>query len=130
MFYNYGGRGISVCEEWKNDYITFRNWALENGYKEELQIDRINNNGNYEPNNCRWVTSKINGNNKRNNRLITYKNKTMTLKSWCEKLGLKYKFVWQRIVRHNWSVKDAFEIPAGPDRGNQYTIKTWQSQQK
>ena len=67
-FYEYyGGRGITICPEWTNDYIKFRDWALSNGYKENLQINRINNNGNYEPNNCNWVTSADNCQNKRNN---------------------------------------------------------------
>ena len=57
---NYGGRGITICQEWVNDYTKFRNWALNNGYQEGLTIDRINNNGNYEPTNCQWLTSKEN----------------------------------------------------------------------
>jgi len=56
----YGGRGIKICDEWKNDFITFRGWALANGYQENLTIDRINNNGNYEPNNCQWITASEN----------------------------------------------------------------------
>jgi len=65
QFKNYGGRGIIICPEWTNDYIAFRDWSLSNGYKEGLQINRINNDGNYEPSNCRWIT---NGENLRNTR--------------------------------------------------------------
>lgn len=61
---NYGGRGISICKEWLNDFKSFYNWAIENGYEKELQIDRINNNGNYEPHNCRFVTNLENQKNK------------------------------------------------------------------
>lgn len=57
-FNDYGGRGITVCDEWKNDFESFKKWSLSNGYSDELTIDRINNDGNYEPSNCRWVTMK------------------------------------------------------------------------
>ena len=70
---DYGGRGIKICDEWKNDFLIFRTWALENGYKEGLSIDRIDNDGNYEPINCRWVTKEIQT---RNTRLIHKRNKS------------------------------------------------------
>jgi len=62
---DYGGRGITVCEEWQTDFMNFYNWAMANGYAANLKIDRINNNGNYEPGNCRWVPEYINAQNKR-----------------------------------------------------------------
>ena len=79
----YGGRGISICEDW-NDYATFRRWSLDNGYKYGLTLDRINTNENYTPNNCRWVTWKTQQNNKRNNHYITYNGVTHTMKEWSE----------------------------------------------
>ncbi len=66
---NYGGRGISICNEWLNDFMNFYNWAVVNGYKKGLQIDRINNDGNYEPTNCRWITNKENMRNRGSNKL-------------------------------------------------------------
>ena len=68
QYKDYGGRGIKVCDEWLYNFKAFYDWSIENGYSPELQIDRINNDGNYEPNNCRWVTRKVNMNNTRRNR--------------------------------------------------------------
>lgn len=80
---DYGGRGIQVCEEW-HDAAKFCEWALENGYKEGLQIDRIDNNGNYEPLNCRWVTPKENSRNRRNTVYLSVKGETKSAAEWAE----------------------------------------------
>lgn len=107
---DYGGRGITVCDEWKNDFQEFYNWSIVNGYKEGLQIDRIDNNGNYEPINCRWVSRKQNCNNRRSNINITYKGMTKTATEWAEYLGVNKKAFTNR-VRRGWSVDRLFNQP-------------------
>lgn len=95
----WGGRGITVCDEWKNDFVSFYKWSLENGYSEELTIDRIDNDGNYEPNNCRWTNQKQQSRNRRTNINITIGNSTKTLTEWCEIFNLPYKTINARYHR-------------------------------
>ena len=104
IHYKYwGGRGIRVCDEWLNSFESFYNWAINNGYEEGLSIDRINNNGNYEPNNCRWTTMKVQANNTSRNHYITINNETKTMKQWCEFYDIvKYSTVKNRIDRFHW----------------------------
>lgn len=96
---NYGGRGIKICDEWKNNFIAFKDWAYANGYNEKLTIDRIDNNGNYEPSNCRWITNLEQQFNKRNNHLITYNGKTQTLSQWAKELEISREVIEQRLKR-------------------------------
>lgn len=84
QYKNYGGRGIEICDEWEKGFLPFYNWAMSNGYKDDLTLDRINVNGNYEPSNCKWSTKKEQGRNTTANRFITYKGETKTLTEWCE----------------------------------------------
>lgn len=93
---DYGGRGVTVCNEWA-EYESFFKWSKKNGYKEGLYIDRINNNGNYEPSNCRWVTNKKNCNNKRNNRLIEYNGDIKTLQEWADLHNIKRTTLCTRL---------------------------------
>lgn len=81
-YHNYGGRGIRVCDEWSSSYESFREWALANGYAHGLTIDRINNDGNYEPDNCRWSTLKEQSNNKRDTIFVTAWGDTKALSYW------------------------------------------------
>ena len=106
---NYGGRGIRVCAEW-DDFFMFYEWALANGYQEGLTIDRIDTNGNYEPSNCRWVTMKVQNNNRRNNHLVTYKGQTKTLSEWAEEFQINRYTLYKRI-QAGWSVEKALETP-------------------
>lgn len=96
---DYGGRGIRICDEWRYDFAAFRDWALANGYSDRLSIERIDYNGNYEPNNCKWVGLEMQSKNRRGNRFITICGETRTLKEWCRALGLNYKTVHSRISR-------------------------------
>lgn len=96
---NYGGRGITMCAEWKNDFMNFYNWAMANGYREDLTIDRIDVNGNYEPSNCRWITILEQENNRTDNVFIEYNNKKHTIAEWGRILGIKYGTLEDRIRR-------------------------------
>ena len=115
---DYGGRGIKICDEWLNDFKTFYEWAMSNGYKEELSIDRIDNNGNYEPSNCRWADLITQANNKRNSRIITYKGKTDTLPNWARKYNIHPTTLAFRL-KNGWSVERALNLRPKIGR-NQY----------
>lgn len=108
---HYGGRGIVVCDEWRNDFMSFYNWAMSHGYDDTLTIDRIDVNGNYEPSNCRWVSQKQQVKNRRNNINVTITNKTHCLSEWCKILSLNYNTVKYRI-HHNWTIEQALELEA------------------
>lgn len=113
-FPRYGGRGITVCEEWKDDFSSFSSWAYSNGYSDELSIDRIDFDGNYCPENCRWATLTEQNNNKSNNFYITENGRTQTLAEWCKEFNadrdkVKYYMKKQpflealkRSTKHEW----------------------------
>lgn len=109
-YHNYGGRGITVCDEWKGrkGFENFAKWAFENGYADNLSIDRIDVNGKYEPSNCRWITHKEQCNNTRFNKIIEYQGEKHTLKEWSEILKIPYKRLKRRLDL-GWDVKKAFE---------------------
>lgn len=106
---DYGGRGIIVCEEWNSDYLAFHKWAVDNGYSDNLTIDRIDNDGNYEPGNCKWSTIKEQSNNRRSNINITIGNSTRTLMEWCEIFDVDYSKINARYIRNRFiSIDDLF----------------------
>ena len=107
----YGGRGITVCDEWKDDFQTFYDWAMTNGYQEGLTIDRIDVNGNYEPGNCRWATAKEQNNNTRNNRLLTHNGETHTMAEWADITGIGYDTLQSRLFKGGWTVEEALTKP-------------------
>ena len=110
-YHRYGGRGITICDEWKNDVKAFYDWATANGYKDSLTIDRIDNDGNYCPENCRWATVKEQASNRRSNILVTHNGKTQTMKKWANEVGTPYKVVWARMQKLGWSAERALTEP-------------------
>lgn len=122
---NYGGRGIKYCKEWER-YETFKKWALANGYKDGLSLDRIDVDGDYTPQNCRWVTWKEQSNNKRQTVFITYKGKTQSLQRWAEESGIRYTTFRARIIQYGWDMEKALNTPVRKS-GNYRAIKDGES---
>lgn len=106
----YGEQGVKICKEWLDDFENFYKWSITNGYNDKLTIDRINFNGNYEPNNCRWVDYNIQNNNKSNNILLQYKNKEYSIKEAAEETGLNESTIRSRL-NSGWSDEKIFSIP-------------------
>lgn len=107
----YGGRGINVCDEWANSFLQFKEWALNNGYADNLTIDRIDNNKGYSPENCRWATAKEQGRNRGDNRLLTLNGETKTLIEWAEIAGIGVATLHSRLFKHGWSLEKSLTTP-------------------
>lgn len=105
----YGRRGIRICDEWKNDFLKFKEWALTHGYSENLEIDRINNDGNYEPNNCRWQNRENQVRNRSNTIYLKHNNEEKTLKQWCEIYNINYKLAHTRYKK-GWNFEKIFNL--------------------
>lgn len=109
-----------MCDDWKNSYEKFSNWAFTNGYqidapRDKCTIERIDVNGNYCPENCKWADMKEQGNNKRNNRIITIDDTTLTASQWAEHMGVSPRLIHCRLSR-GWSEYDAVMVPKGGRR--------------
>ncbi|GDY37690.1 hypothetical protein ACINB_35820 [Acidovorax sp. NB1] len=111
----YGGRGISVCQEWSDSYVKFRDWALAAGYKQGLQIDRRDNDGDYEPGNCRWVTPVVNANNRGNHRTLTAFGETKTMAEWArdDRCAVSISALKQRVRKGRYTDEEAITLAKG-----------------
>jgi hypothetical protein len=105
----YGGKGISICDDW-HDFMTFRTWALANGYTDDLTIDRIKADGNYCPENCKWVDMKVQANNRSNNRILQYNGKKYTAVQLAESYGMSPHTVYNRL-KLGWDVDQIVRTP-------------------
>lgn len=119
----YGERGIAICNEWRNSYLSFKEWALSHDYNDNLTIDRIDVNGNYEPNNCHWVDMKQQQRNKRSNRVYTINGITKCLQDWCDYYSINRNTVNKRL-RLNWDIKRALTQPV--KKNNHYSQYTYE----
>lgn len=120
---NYGGRGISICDEWREDFLVFREWALSHGYADNLTIDRIDNDGNYEPSNCRWVTVSVQNANQRKRTKYEVTRRIFweidgivkSRKDWCEDYGMEEQTVIYRVEVKGMSPKEALTTSLSPN---------------
>lgn len=108
MYKYYGAKGVKVCNEWQDDYLAFKQWSILNGYSEGLTIDRIDNNGDYSPLNCRWVTMKTQANNQDKTVRIEYSGVCKTLHEWSDILGINPTTLYFRIYKRGWNIERAF----------------------
>lgn len=115
-YQDYGGRGIKICDAWLNNNQTFFNWAINNGYKEGLTIDRIDVDGDYEPDNCRWITSLEQVRNRRSTVYIEYDGVTKTLAQWSDELNISYHTLYTRYTKQ-WKSKDILFGKGGKTNG-------------
>lgn len=107
---NYGGRGVSICEEWIKSFDNFYTWSLSNGYADNLSIDRIDNSKNYSPDNCRWVSRLAQNENTRRNNLLTIDGKTQPLSAWAREKGINYHTLSFRIHQKGLTPEEALQV--------------------
>lgn len=111
----YGAKGVIMCDEWKNDFMSFYNWSITNGYADNLTIDRIDYTGNYEPSNCRWADAKTQANNKSNVRKYEYNGELHTMTEWSKIMNINYGALWERLNVLGWSIDRALITPVRDD---------------
>ena len=123
QYANYGGRGISVCKQW-HDIEKFHDDMFDS-YRVGLTIDRIDNNGNYEPSNCKWSTKEQQSRNKRSNILVTIDGQTKVLKDWCEQFNVSYHSVYYRIKVSGWEPIKALTHPSRRPKNNVLSLSAF-----
>ena len=106
-YHHYGERGITVCDEWRHSFETFRDWALASGYRDDLSIDRIDNDKGYTPDNCRWATAKEQSNNTRRTRILTMRGISHSAEEWSRITGIARQTILYRIDKLGWSTERA-----------------------
>lgn len=111
-YHRYGGRGIKICDEWLYDFQAFYDWAMKNGYdatapRGQCTIDRIDNDGDYCPDNCRWTTAREQANNTRRTRFIDFNGEIHSVSEWSRILGIKQSTLNMRINKYGWSEEKA-----------------------
>ena len=114
----YGGRGIKMCQEWIDSFDNFADWALANGYREDLTIERVDVNGDYCPENCKWIPRKEQSFNKRDTIWVTYKGKRIQLRKLCIEKGLRYDAIHNRIMVLGWDTERAIDEPMHTNEGS------------
>lgn len=120
---NYGGRGISITKDWE-EFLDFKKWAINSGYSDDLTIDRINNDGNYCPENCRWANCTEQANNRRSNRNITLDGITMNEAAWADFLQIP-RYVLRTRLHRGMSEEDAIKTPVRTNEGGHYVTKNY-----
>lgn len=123
----WGGRGICVCDEWKDDYASFRDWALSHGYEHGLSLDRIDVDGNYEPLNCRWSDWSTQARNKTNSLNFEINGEKKNLVELADEYGIKYGTLYQRVHLYGWPIEKALGIPV---RNNSLSGEDWSRTQR
>lgn len=128
-YHNYGGRGITVCSEWLSGFASFAQWAVKSGYKEGLTLDRIDVDKGYCHENCRWVSMKVQQNNKRTNIRLTYNGKTLTLVEWAKVLDVPYDCLLTRVRRYGQAAEKVLSAPSRRKRiefnGRRQYLSEW-----
>lgn len=115
-YHNYGGRGIEMDSVWRNSFTEFEQYCLSHGWEPGLQVDRVDNNKGYFPDNIRFVTTAENLRNKRTNHLLTFKGETLCVADWCKRFGISDSTLWRRLTS-GWSVEDALTKPLQKRKG-------------